>query len=95
MFPSVQYHLTDKFWVLAGLGIGTDAPVFYDLKPEHEEELQYYTGFGCLTSIGYEIFKRNNFVIDIQARFNYSSVNLPIGKTNGFNSGILLGINFY
>jgi len=95
LFPSVQYHLTDKFWVLAGLGIGTDAPVFYDLKPEHEEELQYYTGFGCLTSIGYEIFKRNNFVIDIQARFNYSSVNLPIGKTNGFNSGILLGINFY
>lgn len=95
IFPSAQYFVSDKFWILGGIGIGTDAPVFYDLKPENKEETKYYSGIGVISSVGYEIYHKKNFAIDMQARVNCSSVNLPIGKTNGFNTALLLGITFY
>jgi len=95
VFVSTQYFMTDKLWVLGGIGIGTDAPVFYDTKPENTIETKYYSGFGAVSSIGYEIYRKNNFTLDLQARLNYSTVPLPIGKTQGFTSALLLGINFY
>lgn len=95
VFASTQYFVSDKLWILGGIGIGTDAPVFYDLKPENEIETKYYSGIGAVSSIGYEIYRKKNFALDLQARINYSSVSLPIGKTNGFTTAILLGINFY
>ena len=95
VFASAQYFITDKFWALGGVGIGTDAPVFYDLKPENTVETKYYSGIGAISSIGYEIFRKRNFALDLQARMNYSSVNLPIGKTNRFATALLTGINLY
>lgn len=95
VFASTQYFLSDKFWVLGGIGIGTDAPVFYDLKPENEVETKYYSGIGLISSIGYEIYRKNNFALDLQARINYNNVNLPIGKTSGLTTGLLIGVNFY
>jgi len=95
VFASTQYFVSDRIWVLGGIGIGTDAPVFFDLKPENEIEMKYYTGIGSIVSCGYEIYRKNNFVLDLQARINYSNVNLPNGKTNGFTTALLLGINFY
>jgi len=95
IFPSVQYWGTERFSILGGVGLGTDAPVFYDLKPENEDETKYYSGLGFISSFNYEVYQKKNFTIDIQARLNYSSVNLPEGKINGFNTGLLLGINFY
>ena len=82
-------------WILGGVGLGTDAPVFYDLKPENTIETKYHSGIGAMSSVGYEIFRRKNFTLDLQARINYSSVNLPIGKTNGFTTALLIGFNFY
>ncbi len=95
VFASAQYFATNKIWVLGGIGIGTDAPVFYDLKPKNTKETEYYSGIGLVSSIGYEIYRKKNFALDLQARINYSNVNLPIGKTNGFTTAILVGINFY
>ncbi|MDP2385704.1 MAG: hypothetical protein Q8M29_04995 [Bacteroidota bacterium] len=95
IFASAQYFITDKFWALGGIGIGTDAPVFYDIKPENTVETEYYSGIGFVSSMGYEIYRKKNFALDLQARINYSSVNLPIGKTNGFTTALLVGINFY
>lgn len=95
VFASVQYFATDKFWVLGGIGIGTDAPVFYDIKPNNTVETKYYSGLGLVSSLGYEIYHKKNFALDLQSRINYTSVNLPIGKTNGFTTALLLGINFY
>lgn len=95
VFASAQYFATNKLWVLGGVGIGTDAPAFYDLKPENTVETKYYTGLGLVSSVGYEIYRKNNFALDLQARINYSTVNLPIGKTNGFTTALLVGINFY
>lgn len=95
VFASAQYFVADKLWVLGGMGIGTDAPVFYDLKPDNKIELKYYSGLGFVSSVGYEIYSKGNFALDLQARMNYSIVNLPIGRTNGFTTALLLGINFY
>ena len=95
VFASAQYFVKDKFWLLGGVGIGTDAPVFYDLKPENTVETKYYSGLGLVSSVGYEIYRKKNFALDVQARINYSSVALPIGKTKGFTTALLLGINFY
>jgi hypothetical protein len=95
VFFSTQYFVSNKLWILGGVGIGTDAPVFYDLKTENTIETKYYSGIGVISSVGYEIYRKNNFALDLQARINYSSVNLPIGRTNGFTTALLLGINFY
>jgi hypothetical protein len=95
LFASAQYFVSDKFWILGGIGIGTDAPVFYDLKPENTIETKYYSGIGAISSVGYEIFRKKNFALDLQARINYGSVNLPIGKLNGFTTALLVGINLY
>lgn len=95
IFASSQYFVSKRIWVLGGIGIGTDAPVFYDLKQENKVETKYYSGLGLVSSVGYEFFHRKNFTLDFQARINYSSVHLPIGKTNGFTTALLLGINFY
>ncbi len=50
IFASTQYFVLDKLWILGGIGIGTDAPVFYDLKPENEIETKYYSGVGAISS---------------------------------------------
>jgi hypothetical protein len=95
LYASAQYFVSDRFWILGGLGLGTDAPVFYDLKPKNEIEINYYTGVGAISSIGYEILRTKNFVLDLQARVNYNSVNLPIGTTHGLSTAFLIGINLY
>ncbi len=95
LFVSTQYFVSDKWWVLGGVGIGTDAPVFSDVKPDIEIETNYYSGIGGVASVGYEIYRKNNFALDLQARINYSNVNLEIGKTSGITSALLLGITFY
>jgi hypothetical protein len=95
VFASAQYFVSDKFWILGGVGVGTDAPVFYDLKAENEIETKYYSGIGVASSVGYEIFRKNNFALDLQARINYSSVKLPIGTTHGLTTALLFGFNFY
>lgn len=95
VFASAQYFISDKFWVLGGLGIGTDAPVFYDLIPDNERETDYYSGLGVISSLGFEIYRKKSFAIDLQTRVNYSSMDLPLGKTSGFAAALLVGINFY
>jgi Outer membrane protein beta-barrel domain len=95
LMPSLQYWVSEKIWLQGGIGIGTDAPVFYDIKTKNEEETKYYTGFGAVTAVGYEFYRAKKFVLDVQGRVNFSQVNLPIGKTNGQNFAVCLGINFY
>lgn len=95
VFPSLQYHFSDKFWVMGGAGIGTDAPVFYDLKRENEEETKYYGGIGGVVSAGRQIYRRKNFVVDLQARLQAGKANIPAGQVRGASMGVLLGINFW
>lgn len=96
--PSIQYWLSSKFWILGGIGIGGDNPVFWDIKDPNEDNLEtkYYSGFGAVTSIGYELFQiKEKAIVDIIARVLYRNVKLQEGSTKGISYGILLGVNFY
>ncbi len=96
--PSIQYWLKDKLWILGGIGIGGDNPVFWDIENPDIEPLEttYYSGLGLVASAGYELYQsNNNFTIDIKGRIMYRKVNLQEGNTIGISFGILVGINFY
>lgn len=95
--PTVQYWLNNKFWVLGGVGLGVDAPIFWDIKnvDVNKEETQYYTGLGVVTALGFDIYRRKNFTIDIKTRLTYRNVKLQEGRASGFSPAVLIGINFY
>ncbi len=94
--PSIQYWFKERFWILGGLGLGLDAPVFFDIQdPDiHKEETKYYTGFGLVGAIGYDIYRSERFTLDLKARVTYRNVNMPEGKTQGISPSLLIGINF-
>ncbi len=96
--PSVQYWLNNKLWLLGGVGLGGDNPVFWDIKNPEDDPLEtkYFSGVGLISSIGYELFQVNeHLVIDLKARLMYRKVELQEGKTSGLSYGLLVGINFY
>jgi hypothetical protein len=95
--PTLQYWLSDRFWVLGGVGLGVDAPIFWDIeKPEiNKEEAKYYAGLGVVTALGFEIYRKKNFALDIKTRLTYRNVKLQEGRTSGFSPALLLGVNFY
>ncbi len=96
--PSVQYWVKDKLWILGGIGIGGDNPVFWDISDPDKDPLEtkYYSGLGIVGAVGYELYKlSDSFIIDLKAKATYRKVNLQEGETTGFSYGLLVGINFY
>ena len=95
--PTIQYWLNDKLWVLGGVGLGVDAPIFWDIKnPDaNREETKYYTGLGGVTALGFDIYRKKNFTVDIKTRLTYRNVQLQEGRACGFSPAVLIGINFY
>ena len=95
--PAVQYWFKERFWISGGVGLGLDAPVFFDIKdPEiNKEETEYHSGIGIVGAIGYEIYQGKKFMIDLKARMTYRNVNITEGKTTGISSALLIGINLY
>jgi len=94
LFPSVQYWVKDRYWILAGIGLATDAPVFFDLKTENKEETRYHMGLGVLTGAGLELYRISNFTFEMQARVNYNNINYPFGRASSINSALLFGFYF-
>ncbi|MFN3848098.1 MAG: hypothetical protein ACK4NY_01660 [Spirosomataceae bacterium] len=95
LYPSYQYFLNKNLWVLGGIGLATEAPVFYDLKTDNQDETKYYFGTGVLTAIGYDLVRLKKAVINVQIRTNWNSINKSDSKLNGLSTGICLGVNFY
>jgi len=96
--PTVQYWFHEKFWLLGGIGIGGDNPVFWDIENPDEDPLEsiYYSGLGFIASAGYEIFRsKKNFTIDLKARAMYRQVKIQKSNTSGYSFGLLLGGNLY
>ena len=95
--PTIQYWLNDKLWVLGGVGLGVDAPISWDIKnPDvNKKETQYYTGLGVVMALGFDIFRKKNFTVDIKTRLSYRNVQLQEGRASGFSPAVLIGINFY
>lgn len=91
--PSVQYWLKDRWWIMAGAGLGMDAPAFYDIR--HETERTFYFGSSLITAAGYELWARRQFAVDVQARAHLSNLNLSEGSVNGAAFSLLIGFNLY
>jgi hypothetical protein len=94
LIPSVQCYPAERIWVAAGMGIGMDNPVFYDVKNQTEGKY-YYGGFKTSLSAGYEFFKWKNKALDLQGRISYGTATVPEGKRNSLAFDILLGFNLF
>lgn len=87
--PSVQYWIKPNLWLSAGFGLGMESPAIYEKQKNH------YFGTACQFSTGFELYKRNSFVIDLQGTLFAGAVDT--GNQNremvSFLTGI--GFNFY
>ncbi len=93
----MQYWIKPKLWLLAGVGLGGDNPVFFDIKNPDTDPLEtkYYNGIGLVAAVGYEIYQCNNFAIDVKTKLAFRDVKMLEGSTNGWSFAILLGCNLY
>jgi hypothetical protein len=91
--PSLQYWFKDRFWVLAGAGLGMDAPAFYDIK--NETERKFYFGGSALAGTGYEVYRKGKFALDLQARLHYGTAKFPEGTRSGLAFNLMIGFNWY
>ena len=95
--PAAQYWFNEKTWILGGIGLGGDNPVFWDIKNPDTDHLEttYYNGFGIVAATGYEIYQRKNMSVDLKTKISYRTVEMQEGQTNGISFAFLAGINFY
>lgn len=93
IIPSYQYWMNNRWWVLGGIGLCLDAPAFYDIK--NEEERKFYFGPSAITAVGYEVWSKGKFALDVQGRINYGYANIPEGRRNGLAVNVMLGFNWY
>ena len=89
--PVFQYWTVKNLWLMAGAGLGLDAPAFYDIKSDAERK--FYFGTTSLVGAGYEFWHKGKFSLDIQSRVRLGSVNKPDGECFGFTADLLLGIS--
>jgi hypothetical protein len=78
---------------MGGVGLGMDAPAFYDIKGE--EERKFYFGASALAGTGYEIWRKGKFACDIQGRVHFGTAKLPNGTQKGSVVSFLIGFNWY
>lgn len=93
IIPSAQFWATNRFWLLGGAGLGMDAPTFYDIKGASERK--FYFGAAGLAAAGFEIWRRGDFALDLQARAHFGFVSAAEGRREGIAFSILLGANWY
>ena len=93
IIPSFQYWIKERWYILGGVGLGMDAPAFYDIK--NEEERKFYFGTTVIAGTGYEFWQKGKFAMDIQSRMHYGSVDVAEGKLNGLAFSVLIGFNWY
>lgn len=93
IMPALQYWVNDRWWALAGAGLGLDSPVFYDIK--NTEETKFYFGKAVAAGVGYELIQKGRFAMDVQGRIHYGTANRPEGNMNGLAFDLLIGFNLY
>jgi len=74
LIPSVQYWVKDRWWIHGGAGLGIDAPALYDIKDNVNDH--WNTGFAAMVSTGYEVYRKNKFVMNVQSKILVSGVKL-------------------
>ncbi|TAE53739.1 MAG: hypothetical protein EAZ89_07185 [Bacteroidetes bacterium] len=92
ILPSVQYWPSKRWWILAGAGLGMDAPAFYDIKDETERS--FYFGAAAIAATGYEVWQGRRFVLDVQLRVHTGNVRIT-EKRQGTALSLMLGLSGY
>lgn len=92
---SVQYWLKDKLWILGGAGLALDAPAFWSVDDPRKEDFNF--GIPAVVGgMGYELWRKKNFTIDIQYRIYVGQVELDYGgQRHGVSNGFSIGFNWY
>lgn len=93
IIPSYQYWMNNRWWILSGVGLCLDAPAFYDIKSE--DERKFYFGPSIITAVGYEVWSKGKFALDVQGRINYGYSNIPEGRRSGLAVNVMVGFNWY
>ena len=92
--PSVQYWFKDRWWVNGGVCLALDAPsLFEDTDSDGDN---YHFGCTLAVSTGYEILRRDKFVMDLQSRVQLGRVFMENDKHRDaavFSLGV--GFNWY
>jgi hypothetical protein len=95
-FPTVQYWVTDKFYVNAGIGLAVETTPFYKVDYSQGPP-KFNTGFGYTVSTGKEIIQwSTNKTVDIQIRLLYGNITYQDkSKMDNLAIDFLVGINLY
>jgi hypothetical protein len=93
IIPVYQFWPAERWWIMGGAGLTLDAPAFYDIQDVSERKFHF--GPSVLAATGYEIWWRNRFALDIQARAHYGYAELPGGRRTVFAGNLLIGGNWY
>jgi len=64
--PSVQYWVKDRWWIHGGMGLAIDSPALYDIKDGVNDDWNF--GYAVMASTGYEVYKKNNFALNVQSK---------------------------
>lgn len=90
-----QYWMLDRWWVLGGVGLTFDAPAFYTVK--NPKTAEFNTGLPAFSlGTGFEVWKNEQYAVDIQYRFFMGTSNLPNdGTRKGMSNMLIVGFNVY
>lgn len=94
LIPSLQYWVTDNWWINGGIGLAVDFPALYEADSFKGEE--WNLGYAVSASAGYEIVQKKNFTIDLQTRLHLGRVYLDNDQyRDGVAFTVGVGFNWY
>ncbi len=91
LIPSVQYWVKDRWWIHGGLGLAIDSPALYDIEDNVNDD--WNTGISAMASTGYEVYRKNNFALNIQSKLVFGGVKLADNVDRGVVQ-FSLGVGF-
>jgi len=93
MTASLQYWLSDNYWIMGGAGLAMDMTPFYKVKEFSEAD--FYFGPAITFATGYEIWKKRKYTIDVQARILAGKNNIDGMNRSQMAFDIMIGFNVY
>tara|TARA_Y100000310_G_scaffold339717_1_gene433291 strand:+ start:31211 stop:31732 length:522 start_codon:yes stop_codon:yes gene_type:complete len=96
VIPSVQYWISDQFYINAGVGLAIETTPFYKVNYS-EGTPEFNTGIGLTSSIGYELVQwSTNKTLDAQLRVLYGNIEFDNqSNTENLAIDLVIGFNLY
>jgi hypothetical protein len=94
IMPTVQYWVSNKWWVNGGFGLAMDIPAFYNINGDGNESWN----FGCAVAAatGFEIVQKERFAIDLKTKLHLGRALLENdAHLDGVALSVGVGFNWY